>query len=153
MLSRVADSIYWLNRYIERADNIARFVDVNLNLILDLPASLTQQWEPLVTTTGDSALFAERYGSATADNVIHFLSFDREYPNSIISALQFARDNARSIREIISSEMWEEVNAFYLMVHEAGRDSPEDGCLARFLRSGETIEPPLRRGHGCHHDP
>ena len=119
MLSRVADSIYWLNRYIERAENVARFIDVNLNLMLDLPTTLTQQWEPLVLTTGDLELFEERYGEATADKVIQFLTFDRDYPNSILSCLLFARENARSIREIISSEMWEEVNSFYFMVKDA----------------------------------
>ncbi len=119
MLSRVANSIYWLNRYIERADNIARFVDVNLNLMLDLPSHLAQQWHPLVITTGDSEFFKARYGEATAENVIQFLTFDPDYPNSILSALRVARENARSIREIISSEMWEDVNNFYLMVKDA----------------------------------
>ncbi|NET90786.1 MAG: alpha-E domain-containing protein [Kamptonema sp. SIO1D9] len=121
MLSRVADSIYWLNRYIERAENVARFVDVNLNLMLDLPVGMTQQWEPLVVTTGDLNLFRDRYGDATSNNVIQFLTFDPEYPNSIISSLRLARENARSIREIISSEMWEEVNDFYLMVKDAAQ--------------------------------
>ncbi|MBW4682528.1 MAG: alpha-E domain-containing protein [Microcoleus vaginatus WJT46-NPBG5] len=122
MLSRVANSIYWLTRYVERAENIARFIDVNLNLLLDSPAGTTQQWEPLVVTTGDLPLFQERYGEATAENVIQFLTFDRKYSNSILSCLQRARENARSIREIISSEMWEQVNAFYLMVKEADPD-------------------------------
>jgi uncharacterized alpha-E superfamily protein len=122
MLSRVADSIYWLNRYVERAENIARFVDVNLNLLLDSPVGFTQQWEPLILTTGDRNLFLERYGEATAENVVQFLTFDRKYPNSILSCLQAARENARSIREIISSEMWEQVNAFYLMVQEAAKE-------------------------------
>lgn len=119
MLSRVADSIYWLNRYVERAENIARFADVNFNLILDSPSGITQQWEPLVRITSDLPLFQQRYGEPTAENVIQFLSFDSEYPNSILSCLRLARENARSIREIISSEMWEQVNAFYLMVQEA----------------------------------
>ncbi|OLP17603.1 hypothetical protein BST81_14860 [Leptolyngbya sp. 'hensonii'] len=119
MLSRVADSIYWLNRYVERAENIARFVDVNLNLLLDSPSGVTQQWEPLIMTTGDLHLFKQRYGEATAENVIRFLTFDSDYPNSILSCLRFARENARSIREIISSEMWERVNDFYLMVQDA----------------------------------
>lgn len=127
MLSRVANSIYWLTRYVERAENIARFIDVNLNLLLDFPAGLTQQWEPLVITTGDLPLFQERYGQATAENVIQFLTFDTKYSNSIISCLQVARENARSIREIISSEMWEQVNAFYLMVKEA---DPEQSLSA-----------------------
>lgn len=121
MLSRVADSIYWLNRYVERAENIARFADVNFNLILDSPTGVAQQWEPLVRTTGDLPLFRQRYGEASAENVIKFLSFDRGYPNSIISCLRAARENARSIREIISSEMWEQVNEFYLMVEDAER--------------------------------
>jgi uncharacterized alpha-E superfamily protein len=119
MLSRVADSIYWLNRYIERAENIARFADVNFNLILDSPSGITQQWFPLVQTTGDTPYFQEKYGQPTADNVIHFLTFDRAYSNSIISCLQAARENARSVREIISSEMWEEINSFYMMVRDA----------------------------------
>jgi uncharacterized alpha-E superfamily protein len=119
MLSRVANSIYWLNRYVERAENVARFMDVNLYLLLDSPTGVAQQWEPLVLTTGDLALFKKRYGEATAENVMHFLTFDSDYPNSILSCLRSARENARSIREIISSEMWQEVNAFFLMVTDA----------------------------------
>lgn len=121
MLSRVADSIYWLNRYVERAENIARFVDVNLNLLLDSPIGTEQQWEPIVRTTGDLELFRDRYGEANAENVIQFLTFDSDYSNSILSCLQAARENARSVREIISSEMWEQVNSFYLMVKESSQ--------------------------------
>ncbi|MEB3309227.1 MAG: alpha-E domain-containing protein [Snowella sp.] len=126
MLSRVADSIYWLNRYIERAENVARFVDVNLNLMLDLPSGVNQQWEPLVLTTGDLAFFKENYGAVNPNHVINFLTFDQQYSNSIISCLYMARENARSIREIISSEMWEEVNQFYLMVKEAAEHPPQN---------------------------
>lgn len=120
MLSRVADAIYWMSRYVERAENVARFVDVNLHLALDFPEA-GAQWEPLVATTGDSEMFATRYGEASRDNVLMFLTFDRECPNSIISCLALARENARSVREIISSEMWEQVNYAYLMVMEAAR--------------------------------
>jgi uncharacterized alpha-E superfamily protein len=126
MLSRVANSIYWLNRYVERAENIARFVDVNLNLLLDSPLGVAQQWEPLILTTGDLPLFQERYGKATAENVIRFLAFDQAYANSIIACLYAARENARSVREIISSEMWEHLNAVYFMVKEAGQAEPSD---------------------------
>ncbi|WP_299489490.1 alpha-E domain-containing protein [Acaryochloris sp. IP29b_bin.137] len=122
MLSRVADSIYWLNRYIERAENVARFLEVNLNLILDLPTRVQQQWQPLVATTGDKAFFEQHYGDATAENVIQFLTFDRQYPNSLISCLQRARENARSVREVISTEMWQQVNAFYLLVSNTAED-------------------------------
>jgi uncharacterized alpha-E superfamily protein len=132
MLSRVADSIYWLSRYVERAENVARFIDVNLNLMLDTPSGAGQQWQPLVNITGDHVDFAKRYeGAATDQNVIHFLTFDRENPNSIISCLRSARENARSVREIISSEMWLQLNTFYLMVNSAassgkGYESPHD---------------------------
>ena len=119
MLSRVADSIYWMSRYIERAENIARFVGVNLNLMLDLPAGSTQQWQPLVDITGDSEAFAKRYGEATQGNVIQFLTFDTDNVSSILSCLRAARENARSVREIISSEMWEQLNESYLRVNAA----------------------------------
>ena len=123
MLSRVADSIYWLNRYIERAENVARFIDVNLNLMLDLPGGVSPQWQPLISVTGDIEQFNSRYSEVNNQNVIQFLCFDRSYENSIISCLNKARVNARSIREVISSEMWEEVNSFYLMVQEASNAS------------------------------
>lgn len=123
MLSRVADSIYWLNRYIERAENVARFIDVNLNLMLDLPGGVSPQWKPLISVTGDLEQFNSRYSEVNNRNVIQFLCFDLSYENSIISCLKKARENARSIREVISSEMWEEVNSFYLMVQEASTAS------------------------------
>ena len=98
MLSRVAESIYWMSRYIERAENVARFIDVNLNMMLD-STSGDQQWWPLVNTTGDHVDFEKRYGAATQESVIHFLTFDRENPNSMISCLRAARENARSVRD------------------------------------------------------
>jgi len=118
MLSRVAESIYWMSRYVERAENVARFVDTNFNLMLDAQV-IGEQWEPLVNTTGDHEDFKKRYVNATQENVIHFLTFDQENPNSMFSCVQAARENARSIREIISSEMWEQINTFYLMVRNA----------------------------------
>jgi uncharacterized alpha-E superfamily protein len=119
MLSRVADSVYWMSRYIERAENVARFVDVNLQLMLDLAGDTVEQWRPLVDTTGDRLVFVERYGQATRSNVVDFLTRDTQYPNSIMSCLHLARENARSVREVISSEMWEQVNKFFLMVRQA----------------------------------
>ena len=118
MLSRVAESIYWMSRYVERAENVARFIDVNLNMMLDSSGG-DQQWWPLVNTTGDHADFEKRYGAATQESVIRFLTFDRDNPNSMISCLRAARENARSVREIISSEMWLQLNKFYLMAASA----------------------------------
>lgn len=114
MLSRVANSIYWMCRYIERAENVARFIGVNLNLLLDMPSEQGKHWEPIIMTTGDQELFEKRYPDYGQEAVIRFLTFDREYPNAILTCLAAARENARSIREIISSEMWEHLNNFYL---------------------------------------
>ncbi len=122
MLARVAESIYWMSRYVERAENVARFVEVNLNLMLDLPAGAEQQWQPLVATTGDAEAFAKHYGESTQQSVIQFLTFDEENPNSILSCLRAARENARSVREVISSEMWEQLNKYYLTVNAAAED-------------------------------
>lgn len=118
MLSRVAHCIYWMNRYIERAESAARFIDVNLNMTLDLGDDVQGQWEPLVFTTGDQDLFAKLYGQASERNVIDFLTFDERNPNSILSCVKFARENARTVRETISTPMWEEVNKFYLEIRE-----------------------------------
>ena len=119
MLSRVAESIYWMNRYIERAGNIARFLDVNFRLMLDLPAGTQVQWDALVRITGDYDAFVARYPAATREAVIQFLTFDAENPSSILSCVKSARENARSVREIISSEMWEQVNRLYLSLRDA----------------------------------
>jgi uncharacterized alpha-E superfamily protein len=113
MLSRVANSIYWMARYVERAENLARFIEVTLNVILDQPDTSGQQWRPLILATGDEDKFLERYSEPTAQNVIEFLTFDLNYENSIISCLTLARENARTIREAISSEAWEQINQFY----------------------------------------
>jgi len=123
MLSRVAHSIYWVGRYLERAENVARIVDVNLNLMPDLAESAREQWTPLVQTSGDAALFAERYETPTRDNVIWFLTFDPANPNSILSCVTAARENARRVREIISSEMWEQINTYFHMARDAARNS------------------------------
>jgi len=125
LLSRVADSVYWMARYIERAENVARFIGVNLNLMLDLPSGEANQWQPIVATTGDAAVFSERYGEATRETVIEFLARDAGNPNSIASCVRAARENARSVRETISSEMWEQVNSLYLTLQGARPEDPE----------------------------
>ena len=123
LLSRVANSVYWLGRYIERAENVARFIDVNHNLMLDLPSGSADQWRPIVDTTGDHAEFAKRYGAATQENVVRFLAFDPQNPNSIYSCVLAARENARSVRETISSEMWQQINSLYLLITGASRQT------------------------------
>ena len=133
MLSRVADSIYWMSRYVERAENVARFIDVNFALMLDSPEGRDQQWQPLVNTTGDHESFVARYGAATQRDVIHFLTFDPENPNSILSCFRAARENARTVREIISSEMWLQLNKAYLMVNSAAESESDNDLPLEFF--------------------
>ena len=124
LLSRVADSIYWMARYIERAENVARFIGANLNLQIDLPLAPSQQWQPLIDTSGDAELFKERFGTATQAKLIEWLAYDTENLSSIASCLRLARENARSVRETISSEMWAQVNSMYLTI-QTQRSLPE----------------------------
>ena len=125
LLSRVADSVYWIGRYIERAENVARFIGVNLNLQIDLPLAPSQQWQPLIDTSGDAELFKEHFGGATTQaKVIEWLAYDSQNLSSIVSCLRFARENARSVRETISSEMWTQVNSMYLQI-QTQRSLPE----------------------------
>src|SRR6266550_992070 len=121
MLSRVADSLYWMSRYIERAENNARIADVNLQLLLDL-ANLQdpnpkQQWNPIISSLEEHELFASLYTKPNERSAIDFVSLQKKNPNSILSCLTLARENARTTREQISSEMWEQINGLYLFVN------------------------------------
>jgi uncharacterized alpha-E superfamily protein len=118
MLSRVANTLYWMMRYVERADNLARLIDVNEQLLLDFESldseRLSGFWKPIIQSTGDESAFNELYDEASSDNVISFLTEDTRNPNSIFSCIGLARENARMIRDQISDELWEELNAIYL---------------------------------------
>ena len=114
MLSRVAENIYWLARYIERAENTARLINVTSNLVLDLPKKFSFEWGALADITGSSALFNERYAATDDRSVVKFLVGDVNNPGSVISSLDSARENARTIRDIIPREAWEQVNHLYM---------------------------------------
>ncbi len=119
MLSRVANLVYWMARYLERAENTARIVDVNAQLVLDLQsrqaADDPKSWEPLVYVTGDEEKFFELYGETASERaVVEFMLFDKRNPSSLISCIAFARENARCIRDQLSSDVWETLNTFFL---------------------------------------
>jgi uncharacterized alpha-E superfamily protein len=118
LLSRVADAVYWMSRYVERAENVARCIDVNLSLTLDYGEEFADQWMPLINAAGSHEQFAERYGAPTRENVLRFLTFDDRNPNSIFSCVRRARECARTVRESVSLPMWEEINRFYLLVRD-----------------------------------
>jgi uncharacterized alpha-E superfamily protein len=118
MLARVANLTYWTSRQLERAENSARILEVNGQLALDVQRAGRNEdpslWEPVVYTCGSEELFRKLYGLASERNVTNFVLFDRENPSSVRSCISQARENARCIREQITSEMWEQLNAIHL---------------------------------------
>ncbi|MEM9964337.1 MAG: alpha-E domain-containing protein, partial [Asticcacaulis sp.] len=122
MLSRVANSLYWMSRYLERAENVARFIDVNTHLMLDLALPVDQtQWLPLISASDDEEAFKERYEHADEKSVVRFLTFDDKNPNSILSCINKARENARTIREVIPVDVWERINELYHLTQAHSR--------------------------------
>jgi uncharacterized alpha-E superfamily protein len=117
MLSRVAESLFWMSRYFERAENTSRFLDVNFNLLLDLNSITSvnhpNYWKPLIMVMSDPEQFTSHYQDYNAHSVTDYLVFNRQNSNSIVSSISMARENARSIIESISSEMWEQLNNLY----------------------------------------
>lgn len=114
MLSRVAERVYWMARYAERAENIARIINVYTNLLLDLPKNTAIGWHSLVEITGNKILFHELYTEDLERNIIKFLLADTRNPGSLINSLSYARENARTIRGILPREAWEKLNELYL---------------------------------------
>ncbi len=118
MLSRVAEQMYWFGRYIERAENTARLVNVNANLLLDLPRMIKVIWGGLIDITGNNKEFYEKYEHANEQNVIRFMLADEKNPGSILSAISMVRENVRITREIMPSEAWEQINELNLYVKQ-----------------------------------
>jgi uncharacterized alpha-E superfamily protein len=114
MLSRVAENIYWMARYIERAENTARLITVNTALLLDLPKHIAPGWEPLIAISGAEEPFFKRYKEAGERQVTKFMIADDDNPGSILNALAATRENCRTIRDIIPREAWEKINEVYL---------------------------------------
>jgi uncharacterized alpha-E superfamily protein len=113
MISRVAEHCCWLSRYLERAENTARVLEVNQTLLLDFDVPLEQQWRPLLIISG----IHDFKQSPDAETVQHLLTWDVDNPCSIASSLLAARENGRIIREVISADMWERLNYYHLWMH------------------------------------
>lgn len=133
VLSRVAESVFWMARHLERAENIARFVDVNFHLSLDAGNATKNHWAALVDALGDEENFFQLFDQLTRDNVLNFLVLEHENPNSILSCLRQARENARVSRGVISGFMWEEVNKLFLAVGNASQD------VAKFINDPHRL--------------
>ena len=131
MLSRVADSLVWMSRYLERAEHTARLMEVQLNLLLDRsPISAERRWRHLFASLGLS--YPARSAQDTR-GVVNALAFDTAEPSSILSSIMSARENARQVREQISSEMWEQLNRLFHQVRRADIDDMADSSPHEFL--------------------
>lgn len=121
MLSRTADHLYWMARYTERAENLARMLDVNSRMsLLPQGAEVVEQgWIATLTIIGLLDAFRQRYDTVSSANVISFMAFDRDNPMSIYSCLRAARENARAVRGTLTSEIWETLNATWLEMRTA----------------------------------
>jgi uncharacterized alpha-E superfamily protein len=120
VLSRIADSLYWMSRYLERAGNTARLIEINLLYLLEAEDALSPaaQWRPLLSINGSEEPFAQCYPGAeiTAHKMIQFMTQERSNPNAIRTSLRLARENARVVRDRISKEMWEAMNELWLQI-------------------------------------
>lgn len=138
-LSRVAERIYWVGRFIERAENTARLIMVNANLLMDLPVRLPLGWRPLMDIMGSSELFDALYDDARERNVVRFLASDTHNPSSIVSSITNARDNARTVRDTMPRITFEYINELHLYAK-----SELAGHLSR-TRRGEVLDGITRR--------
>ncbi|MDB9741705.1 alpha-E domain-containing protein [Akkermansiaceae bacterium] len=127
MLCRVADSLFWMGRYIERAENTARLVDVTHLSLLETTDSSDdlsfRHWSPILESLGDTELFSSIYKKKNSFNATYFLTFCNENPSSVFSCITHARENARMIRDQISVEMWETINKLYLFLKNTDADA------------------------------
>ncbi len=135
MLSRTAANLYWLSRYIERAENTARIIGTAARLS-SLPShygGTTNEWESAVASTGSTDAFYRLYDTANRRNVIEFLAFSEENPSSIRNCFEVARSNARAVRTAITIEMWQTINDAWHDLHRTSNVPRSDDRLNDFL--------------------
>jgi uncharacterized alpha-E superfamily protein len=135
MLSRTADHLYWMGRYNERAENLARLLDVTYQMSL-LPQAAgfeARNWGAILALNSLEDVFAAAYGGVTADKVLRFMVADSANPSSIVACLRSARENARAVRGTLTSEMWESINVTWLELREQNFDNIVAGGVSEFF--------------------
>lgn len=143
MLSRTANSLYWIGRNIERAENTARLISVTGHLQLDLPKGIRQGWKSIVNILGNMEAF-EKLGIENDERqIMKFMISDLNDPGSILSALHMARESARTVRDVLPREAWEEINSLY---QSAKADAPKSywpknrhAYLQQIVRGAQTV--------------
>lgn len=143
MLGKTANGLFWMSRYIERAENTARLVQAGLRMALTRSSSGEDEWASLLATAGASSSFFEKHDAATALNVVDFLIRDQENPSSVLSCINAARTNARLVRTAVTREVWENVNQAWMDMHELLRQPIREADLPYVLtdikRDGSLI--------------
>lgn len=135
MLSRTADNLFWVSRYVERAENLARILDVASRLA-NLPsayAGTSNEWESAIATAACDHAFNAVYDAATPANVVEFLAFSTTNPSSIRNCLEVARQNARAVRTALTTEMWEIINGAWIELQRVNPKRLQGQELSRFL--------------------
>ncbi len=118
MLSRVAENLYWMARYLERAEDMGRLINSTTLLLLDLPHGTRFGWDLLLQVTGEGGYYQTHYGKPSEEHIMRFLIADRRHPSSIVAAIHQARENCRVFRNLLPGEFWERINSLYLFVQE-----------------------------------
>lgn len=135
MLSRTADNLFWLSRYVERAESLARILETTQRLAA-LPSAYggkTNEWESAVETAGVAPSFFSKHEEANNETVVSYLVFDRDNPSSILNCFETARHNARSVRTALTMEMWEAINGAWLELRRTPDRKLAGEELTRFL--------------------
>jgi uncharacterized alpha-E superfamily protein len=116
MLARDAENFYWVARYLERAENTARLIIKITDTLLDMPTDASVGWTTLLEIVGVGHLYNKYYETATENDIMHFLIADERNPSSIFACIKYARENSRTLRELLPEELWERVNGLYLYI-------------------------------------
>jgi len=133
MLSRVAENLYWMARYLERTENLARLVDVSASLMLDLPQRLSPGWQPLIKITGNEILYGKGARDFGEKSVVRFIAADENNPGSMLTSIARAREIARTARDILPREVWQQINDLYLYVAEHAAEASAKRTRYAFL--------------------
>lgn len=130
MLSRVAENLYWMARYLERAENTARLINSTTQVLLDLPKGASFGWDVLLSAVGLDDLYNQFYDKANEQDIMHFLIQDERNPSSIAASVRHARENTRTFREVLPMEIWERINGLHLYT----RDNAQRATSSRSRR-------------------
>jgi len=125
MLSRTADHLYWMSRYTERAENIARMLEVSYRMSLQTPTAQGGYWGAALGINGLEDAYRGKYGAITAGNVLRFMTVDQDNPSSILACLRAARENCHAVRGTVTSEVWETINTTWLEARDSAQGLPQ----------------------------